>query len=696
MLTAFSQFKLRIAPYKYLFWAGVLVKLILGTTLVGDYMYQLFVPFIKYASTSYVTPAYNYYALQGQGNAFPYPTAMATLLCVPRWLAGLVGMPYTQYTTMLDLVLIRAVLFVADVAILAVLLQWLQKHAKQVLIYFWLSPILLYITYIHGQLDVLPIALLIVSIYYMARHKCITASILLAVAMGCKSSILLAVPFIYIYAYKNNNISKRYFGLGIVALVVVFAIINYPIWYSVGYISMVYYNAEQVKLFASALPIKDNYALLIIPALYLLLLIRFSHYWQLNRDLLLMYLGFSFGLITIFIAANQGWYYWCLPFFIYFLIKENKYTKLPFVAIHLFYFIFFALIPASDYASVWQLWGSIGNYTYYNYLTSQGFNITLIINLASTLLQASVIAFCYYLYKYGIAQVQYRKMLHQPYLIGIAGDSATGKSTLAAGLQALFNPNNSTIVSGDDMHKWERGNDKWNTYTHLNPSANNLHLNLQHTIQFIKGNTIQRDEYSHVTGKFNKAKLVKTNKIMILEGLHSYYLHHQQSLIDLKIYLTASDATRVLRKVERDSKERAATTDQVLKSVAARKPDASKYIDQQSAVADIEIQYNDDESVTIHILNHYDMDYLLHQFSSYNIPIIHEYLHNVQVVQCQAVAIPISTIAIIGATYAHDLEELDFGTTQWQANTSGVVQLIIMQALFFKLLLNNTLPNSYT
>ena len=77
----------------------------------------------------------------------------------------------------------------------------------------------------------------------------------------------------------------------------------------------------------------------------------------------------------------------------------------------------------------------------------------------------------------GIEAYKQNKFLYQPLLIGIGGDSASGKTTFAKIIQNLYGTSQTTIIKGDDMHKWERGDDNWNEKTHLNPSSNHTQRN---------------------------------------------------------------------------------------------------------------------------------------------------------------------------------------------------------------------------
>ena len=59
-------------------------------------------------------------------------------------------------------------------------------------------------------------------------------------------------------------------------------------------------------------------------------------------------------------------------------------------------------------------------------------------------------------------------------MIGISGDSGSGKDTLARGTGALFGCEQTTQLSGDDYHLAERHDPLWERMTHLDPAANDL------------------------------------------------------------------------------------------------------------------------------------------------------------------------------------------------------------------------------
>ena len=64
-------------------------------------------------------------------------------------------------------------------------------------------------------------------------------------------------------------------------------------------------------------------------------------------------------------------------------------------------------------------------------------------------------------------------------LICISGTSGVGKTTIANLLSCIMENDSSIIISGDDCHKWERNNEMWKKFTHLNPEANNIELEFE-------------------------------------------------------------------------------------------------------------------------------------------------------------------------------------------------------------------------
>ena len=99
-------------------------------------------------------------------------------------------------------------------------------------------------------------------------------------------------------------------------------------------------------------------------------------------------------------------------------------------------------------------------------------------------------------------------------------------------------------IEGDGDHKWERGEEMWNSYTHLDPRANFLYRQALDLQMLREGKNVYRVEYDHSTGKFSEKHRVVPRKYIVVCGLHSLYLPQMRRSLDLKIYMDTEETLR--------------------------------------------------------------------------------------------------------------------------------------------------------
>ena len=620
-------FKLKILSNK-VFLYGLILKIILSFLFAGKYLKDAFIPFVTYFFESGFSNPYELFYNSGAGDAFPYPPFMLYFL-------GFFG----GFASNLSPFLIRIPMLLADIGILLVLSRLLRGKATKILKYYWLSPVLIYITYIHGQLDVVPIMFLLASSYFLFKKKNILSALVLGLGIASKTNLVLVIPFYVLYIWKNNNEKKltRLVAPAVVTFMVVL-ILNLPYINSEAYIKMVYANSEQSKVWNAGFPMIGTLKYYIIPAVYIILLAIATRFKHISKDLFLIFIGFSFSVLLIFIAPQPGWYYWILPFFVYFAIRENKFSFLPILILQLAFFIYFALIPESDFFSVFKFGES--NFTFYRlFQENQWISPDVLASLALTFLQTCLMLNVYWIYKWGIKKNLEKKIKNKPFLIGIGGDSGVGKSTLTDLLTNLFGEHNMTIMRGDDMHRWERGHDQWDKITHLSPKANHLHEDIKHLKALKDGKKVLRRFYDHGSGKFTEPAKVYPNKIIVFEGLHPFYISAKRNLFDLKIFVEPEENLRLHWKISRDIKKRNYNKEKVLHQLKLREEDSEKYIRSQAPFSDIKIAYysvteiaeigNGKEvelALCIELENNIDINEFLDRFKKIRtLKIIHDY-----------------------------------------------------------------------
>jgi uridine kinase/ribulose-5-phosphate 4-epimerase/fuculose-1-phosphate aldolase len=196
-------------------------------------------------------------------------------------------------------------------------------------------------------------------------------------------------------------------------------------------------------------------------------------------------------------------------------------------------------------------------------------------------------------------------LTYNKFFIGISGPSGVGKTTISHLISYMFK-HKCLIISGDDLHKWERNDDNWNKFTHFNPEANNLDLGFQHLEKLKNGLHIERSIYNHSTGKFDALKTLNPENILIYEGLHTLYDERVLDLLDLKIYVDTNEDLTKEWKLKRDIQQRGYSKRQVEDVITRRKEDQKKFIDPQKNNADVIVKFfknNDKVEIDYFVIN---------------------------------------------------------------------------------------------
>lgn len=674
-----------------LFWGGLVAKLIAGSLFASGYLTEMFIPFVNTFVESGFDNPYRLFVEAGNSRAFPYPALMLYILAVPRTL--LTFMSDFGPFEFLTLFTYRLPILLADIVILVVFVRWLKTSMVKTLIFYWASPVLFYISYVHGQLDAIPIAILFVGMYFLFKERFLIAAVLVGLSLATKTNVLIAVPFFFLYINsKRCGLRTMAYALGII--VGVFTVVNAPFLASPEFRSMVFDNAEQAKIFSLKFSFIGDRSIYLIPVALLLLFVRGAMIKSYNKDFFFVFLGFSFGILLLLIPPMPGWYFWVVPLFSYFYIREKSISPIPFLALQAAYILYFLVIPESDYLQVLQpvIGEAAHSGNFAALLARLGISVTNVSNLALTLLQTMLLINCLIIYRLGVRSYLLHKISATPYLIGIGGDSGCGKTTLSSAIEGVFHTRNTTVIRGDDMHRWERGHEKWAEFTHLDPRANELHAEVNYLSALRRGQPIYRRHYDHTTGQFSNEQMITGNKIIIFEGLHPFFIQSVRELYDLKIFITPEQQLARHWKIVRDRAKRGYKKEQVLEQIRLREDDSNKFIAIQEKYADILVEMICPEQIPDDLFGEDGTDPIFHyklrvKNTIYLAPLIealklrgvyikHQYEGDYQHVELSG-GLSSEELDAIAYHMIPGLEEIGVTNPSWCEGTLGVVQLFI-------------------
>lgn len=177
-------------------------------------------------------------------------------------------------------------------------------------------------------------------------------------------------------------------------------------------------------------------------------------------------------------------------------------------------------------------------------------------------------------------------------MIGIAGDSAAGKTTLSRGIARALGEEQVTAICCDHYHKYDRLTRKQMGVSALAPEGNFIDIMELHFRALREGQPILMPVYNHSTGRFDPPVYVKPSKYVIIEGLLPFHTQRMRLNFDVKVYLDPPEELRYAWKINRDTTKRGYTPAQVLASLEKRKDLSPRYIHPQRAMADMVVRFH--------------------------------------------------------------------------------------------------------
>ncbi len=202
--------------------------------------------------------------------------------------------------------------------------------------------------------------------------------------------------------------------------------------------------------------------------------------------------------------------------------------------------------------------------------------------------------------------------MYKPYIVGITGGSGSGKTTFLKSLSEGYSAEEVCILSMDNYYKPrtqqvydENGVQNFDLVESIDTQAffNDI-------IRLVSGETIVQEEYTFNNSLADVEMItIKPAPVMILEGLFIMHMKDLRSLLDLKIYIEAKDALKIIRRIKRDQSERNYPLEDVLYRYESHVlPSYEKYIFPYKNDVDIIINNNGNTDAVLKILrNHFDV-----------------------------------------------------------------------------------------
>ncbi|GED32336.1 MULTISPECIES: uridine kinase [Brevibacillus] len=157
--------------------------------------------------------------------------------------------------------------------------------------------------------------------------------------------------------------------------------------------------------------------------------------------------------------------------------------------------------------------------------------------------------------------------MRNPVLIGVAGGSGSGKTTVARELFRQFQNDSVTMIEQDSYYKnqdhLKMEERQLTNYDH--PFAFDNDLMLSHLQDLLKGKAIEKPIYDfkeHTRKK--ETLLIEPKDVIILEGMLILEDERIRGLMDIKVFVDTDADVRIVRRMLRDIEERGRSMESVV------------------------------------------------------------------------------------------------------------------------------------
>ncbi len=195
----------------------------------------------------------------------------------------------------------------------------------------------------------------------------------------------------------------------------------------------------------------------------------------------------------------------------------------------------------------------------------------------------------------------------KPLVIGIAGGSGSGKTTVSKEISKRLPADRVLILTEDayynDNSALSMDERKKINYDH--PNAYDTDLLIEQLQDLLDGKAIELPTYNfNILSRAKDTIHVEPADIIILEGILVLASEELRKFMDIKLFVDADDDIRFIRRLQRDTQERGRSIDWIISQyLTTVKPSYNQFVEPSKKYADIIIPQGGENQVAIDMVS---------------------------------------------------------------------------------------------
>ena len=194
----------------------------------------------------------------------------------------------------------------------------------------------------------------------------------------------------------------------------------------------------------------------------------------------------------------------------------------------------------------------------------------------------------------------------KPLIIGIAGGSGSGKSTVASNVADLLTTSSVAFIDMDAYYKNfqqltldERRKLNWD-----HPDAFDYELLCEHLETLSRRRAIDKPEYDFVTHLRRPETIrIEPADVVVIDGILLFVDERVRELCDVKVFVDADPDVRLIRRLQRDTRERGRPMDEIIDQyLSTVQPMHLEFVEPSKRYADVIVPRGGHNAIAIEMI----------------------------------------------------------------------------------------------
>lgn len=197
-------------------------------------------------------------------------------------------------------------------------------------------------------------------------------------------------------------------------------------------------------------------------------------------------------------------------------------------------------------------------------------------------------------------------MTKRPVVIGIAGGSCSGKTSVTRAIYDVFRDHSVVVIEQDYYYK-DQSHMTFEQRLETNydhPLAFDNDLLIEHINLLLEYKPVEKPVYDYVQHTRSTEVIhVEPKDVIIVEGILVLEDERLRDLMDIKLFVDTDSDLRIIRRIQRDIKERGRTADSVIEQyLSAVRPMHNMFIEPTKRYADVIVPEGGGNNVAIDLM----------------------------------------------------------------------------------------------